>query len=84
MSAYNLYGIGNALVDTEYEVDDAFLESAMLPKGIMTLIEEDDRQRLITLLEQHHENQAVKQAGGGSAANTRSTLSNNSKCSSQH
>lgn len=70
MKKYDVYGIGNALVDTEYEVDDAFLENAKLPKGIMTLIEEDDRQRLIQLLEDEHEHLAVKQAGGGSAANT--------------
>jgi len=70
MKNYDVYGIGNALVDTEYEVDDAFLEHAKLPKGIMTLIEEDDRQRLIQLLEDEHEHLAIKQAGGGSAANT--------------
>ena len=70
MKQYDVYGIGNALVDTEYEVDDAFLTQAKLPKGIMTLIEEDDRQRLIHLLEHEHEHLAVKQAGGGSAANT--------------
>ena len=70
MKHYDVYGIGNALVDTEYQVDDAFLSRAKLPKGIMTLIEEDDRQRLIRLLEDEHEHLAVKQAGGGSAANT--------------
>ena len=36
MNSYDVYGIGNALVDTEYEVDDAFLVQAKLPKGIMT------------------------------------------------
>lgn len=70
MKQYDVYGIGNALVDTEYEVDEAFLDHAKLPKGIMTLIEEDDRQRLIHLLEKEHEHLVVKQAGGGSAANT--------------
>jgi sugar/nucleoside kinase (ribokinase family) len=70
MNNYDVYGIGNALVDTEYEVTDEFLELAKLPKGVMTLIEEDDRQRLIQLLEDEHEHQAVKLAGGGSAANT--------------
>ena len=63
MKQYDVYGIGNALVDTEYEVDDAFLDHAKLPKGIMTLIEEDDRKRLIRLLEHEHEHLAVKQAG---------------------
>ena len=67
---YDVYGIGNALVDTEYEIDDAFLDHARLPKGIMTLIEEEDRIRLLHMLEEEHEHIAIKQAGGGSAANT--------------
>ncbi|MEX1236949.1 MAG: adenosine kinase, partial [Pseudomonadales bacterium] len=70
MKTYDVYGIGNALVDTEYEVDDAFLKAAKLPKGHMTLIEAHDRKRLIQLLEDEHEIQVIKQAGGGSAANT--------------
>ncbi|MDA1300297.1 MAG: adenosine kinase [Proteobacteria bacterium] len=70
MKKYDVYGIGNALVDTEYEVSDEFLRIASLPKGMMTLIEEQDRHRLIQLLEDKHEHQAVKLASGGSAANT--------------
>lgn len=70
MKTYDVYGIGNALVDTEYEVDDHFLEAAKLPKGMMTLIEAEDRKRLIHLLETEHEHEVIKQAGGGSAANT--------------
>jgi sugar/nucleoside kinase (ribokinase family) len=70
MDRYDVYGIGNALVDTEYEVTDEFLNLAKLPKGVMTLIGAEDRQRLIHLLEQEHEHQAVKLSGGGSAANT--------------
>lgn len=70
MKTYDVYGIGNALVDTEYKVDDDFLKAAKLPKGLMTLIEASDRKRLIHMLEQEHEIQVIKQAGGGSAANT--------------
>lgn len=70
MKTYDVYGIGNALVDTEYEVDETFLAKAQYPKGLMTLIDEEERQRLIRLLEDEHEHLAVKQAGGGSAANT--------------
>lgn len=70
MNQYDVYGIGNALVDTEYEVDDTFLDHAKLPKGIMTLIEEEDRKRITRLLEQEYTQGAVKQSGGGSAANT--------------
>ena len=41
-----VYGVGNALVDMEYQVDDSFLQSHDIPKGHMTLVEED---RLIAL-----------------------------------
>jgi len=67
---YDIYGIGNALVDTEYEVDDAFIEKSGVDKGLMTLIDSDERIRIINLLEVEHEHLAIKQAGGGSAANT--------------
>lgn len=70
MKTFDVYGIGNALVDTEYEVDDHFLEVAELPKGMMTLIDASARERLIKLLEEEHEHEVIKQAGGGSAANT--------------
>jgi sugar/nucleoside kinase (ribokinase family) len=70
MTNYDVYGVGNALVDSEYEVDDGFLNVAKLQKGVMTLIEANDREQLIHLLENEHEHRVVKQAGGGSAANT--------------
>ena len=70
MDTFDVYGIGNALVDTEYEVDDDFLNHAKLPKGMMTLIESEDRKRLLSLLDDEHEIEVIKQAGGGSAANT--------------
>ena len=70
MKKYDIYGIGNALVDTEYEVDDAFISKAGVGKGLMTLIDSDERKRLLHLLEVEHEHRAIKQAGGGSAANT--------------
>ena len=70
MKKYDIYGIGNALVDTEYEVDDAFISEAGGGKGVMTLIDSDERKRLLNLLEVEHEHRAIKQAGGGSAANT--------------
>jgi len=70
MDKYDVYGIGNALVDTEYEVTNEFLDLAKLPKGIMTLIDAEDRVRLVQLLEREHEHQMVKLSGGGSAANT--------------
>ncbi len=70
MKKYDVYGIGNALVDTEYEVDEAFIADIQWDKGLMTLIEADERAELIHLLEVKHEHQVIKLAGGGSAANT--------------
>ena len=68
MKNYDVYGIGNALVDTEYEVDESFLSYTGLPKGVMTLIDEEERQRLINIIDEEHE--IIKQSGGGSAANS--------------
>lgn len=65
---YDVYGLGNALVDTEYEVNDSFLIEHQIAKGIMTLIDADDRQRLISELDRRFA--VKKQASGGSAANT--------------
>ncbi len=70
MSQYDVYGIGNALVDTEYEVTDEFLNDAKVEKGVMTLIDESQRISIIELLEEKHEHEVIKQCGGGSAANT--------------
>lgn len=70
MSQFDVYGIGNALVDTEYEVTDEFLKDASLEKGVMTLIDATQRHAILQLLEEKHEHEVVKQCGGGSAANT--------------
>ena len=35
---YDVYGVGNAIVDTEVEVEDSFLTGHRLDKGIMTLV----------------------------------------------
>ena len=75
MKNYDVYGIGNALVDTEYEVNDSFFTKAQLGKGLMTLVEADERQRIIKLLEDDHDHQVISQSGGGSAANTMVAIS---------
>ena len=38
---YDVYAIGNAIVDYEIEVDNAFLEANGVEKGLMTLAEQD-------------------------------------------
>ncbi len=63
---YDVYGLGNALVDMEYRVDDAFLDRHGVAKGHMTLVEEAFLNRLQKdLSERPH-----KRMSGGSAANT--------------
>lgn len=66
MKQFDVYGLGNALVDMEFQVDDEFLDSMRIEKGIMTLVEEDDQQKLIQQLSAR----GGKKASGGSAANT--------------
>ena len=40
--SYDVYGIGNALVDMEYVVDDSFLRDHDIAKGHMTLVDEKE------------------------------------------
>lgn len=68
MKKYDVYGIGNALVDSEFEVDDRFFIDSGIEKGFMTLIDEDEQQKVLDLLNEHY--QLAKRAGGGSAANS--------------
>ena len=66
MKKYNVYGLGNALVDLEFEVEDGFLSLMQIDKGVMTLVDEDAQHRLMTHLDAFEGNRA----SGGSAANT--------------
>ncbi|HVL00873.1 MAG TPA: adenosine kinase [Dongiaceae bacterium] len=66
MKKYDVYSIGNALVDMEFAVDDSFLAGLGIDKGVMTLVDEAQQQRLYEALAGH----TGKMASGGSAANT--------------
>lgn len=66
MKQYHVYGLGNALVDMELEVDDDFLERMGIGKGHMTLV--DERRQIELLANLDHRN--GRWASGGSAANT--------------
>ncbi len=66
MSHYHLYAIGNALVDTEYEVSDELLQRMGVSKRHMTLIDAEQR----TALHQHVQGLHGRRTGGGSAGNT--------------
>lgn len=63
---YDVYGLGNALVDTEYPVDDSFLRRHNIAKGHMTLVDEERLQALVGDLA----GQQPDRFSGGSAANT--------------
>lgn len=73
MTQVDVYGIGNALVDLEFEVDESFLAEAGIDKGLMTLIDAEPQDRLLHALQQR--TALRKRAGGGSAANTLYALS---------
>ncbi len=63
---YNVFGIGNALVDIVTEVDDQFLESHNIEKGLMTLVDEDNQTRISNAINMNNSNKQC----GGSAANS--------------
>jgi sugar/nucleoside kinase (ribokinase family) len=65
---YHVYGLGNALVDTEIQVTDQDLHRLGIDKGLMTLVDEDRQHFLIHNLQDHLT--LSKRACGGSAANT--------------
>lgn len=66
MSHYHLYAIGNALVDSEYEVSDAQLQAMGVQKRHMTLIDAARRSELLGHVQGLH----ARRTGGGSAGNT--------------
>ena len=66
MKKYNVYGIGNALVDMEIEVTPDFLKEMNVEKGLMTLVEQERQDELLGHVDGHQH----KRTCGGSAANT--------------
>lgn len=71
MAKYNVYGMGNALLDIEFKVTPDLLQNLGIDKGVMTLIEADRQQALINELKDY----MGKKSGGGSAANTMFAIS---------
>ncbi len=66
MKKYDVYALGNALVDMEFEVSDDFLSKNGVEKGVMTLVDEERQHELMCQLDAFEGNKA----SGGSAANT--------------
>ena len=63
---YDVYGIGNALVDIVTEVDSDFFKKNEIEKGVMTLVDEKRQHHLIKAIDMTKS----KMSCGGSAANT--------------
>lgn len=63
---YNVYGIGNALVDIVTEVDDQFLKDHNIEKGLMTLVDEENQNNISNAINMDNSNKQC----GGSAANS--------------
>jgi sugar/nucleoside kinase (ribokinase family) len=63
---YNVYGIGNALVDIVTEVDSQFFQDHKIEKGLMTLVDEENQIRISNAINMSESNKQC----GGSAANS--------------
>ncbi len=64
--AYNVYGVGNAIMDMQVQCEDAFLDTAGIEKGMMTLVDDERQKNILDALAEHK----VNYCSGGSAANT--------------
>ncbi len=64
--SYDVFGVGNAIMDMQVRCDDIFLENNGIEKGIMTLVDEMRQQSILDALSDHE----VHYCSGGSAANT--------------
>ncbi len=71
MTRYDVYGIGHALVDTQYSVNADALAALGVEKGVMTLVDGARRQLVVDGLG----TDPILSASGGSAANTMITIS---------
>lgn len=66
MPQYDVYGLGNALLDIECELSPETLTTLGIEKGVMTLLDEAAQDSILSQLETYHK----KQSCGGSATNT--------------
>jgi sugar/nucleoside kinase (ribokinase family) len=66
MAKYNVYALGNALLDIEFEVSPEVLQNLGIEKGVMTLLDQDSQDKIVSNLANYDH----KRSCGGSAANT--------------
>ncbi len=64
--SYDVFGVGNAIVDLQLKIDDAFLDHIRVQKGLMTLVEAERQVEVLATLA----DRAVSRCSGGSACNT--------------
>ena len=63
---YDVFGVGNAIVDMLAFVPDEFISTQGLQRGSMTLMDTETQAKVLQQLADHK----VELASGGSAANT--------------
>lgn len=63
---YDVYGVGNALVDVQSRITDHLLPQLGFTKGVMTLVDESTQTRVLGSLD----GSPISRCAGGSAANT--------------
>ena len=66
MARYDVFGVGNALVDIQAKIDDSMLGELGIDKGIMTLVDDNQQADVLGSLASH----SLHRCAGGSAANT--------------
>lgn len=66
MSAFDVFGVGNALVDIQAQVEDTLLGKLEIEKGIMTLVDDEQQAGVLAQLD----GRPLNRCAGGSAANT--------------
>jgi sugar/nucleoside kinase (ribokinase family) len=65
-TSYDVYGVGNSLVDIQARIDESVLGKLEFPKGIMTLVDEATQTRVLDNIR----GAKISRCAGGSAANT--------------
>jgi sugar/nucleoside kinase (ribokinase family) len=64
--AFDVFGIGNAIVDIQLKIDETFLQRIDVAKGLMTLVDAERQVEILGALA----GQATHRCSGGSACNT--------------
>ena len=65
--SYDVFGVGNALVDVQTQITDEILATLDFAKGIMTLVDEETQGRVLDAIA----GASISECAGGSAARSR-------------